>query len=190
MPLMSVPDAAQATQQAAASGGKILVPSKNLPGRGDVAVLADPEGAIFGVIRSASGDPVDTFPSENSWFWLELWAQDAAKMAEFYRPLGAYTVAKQESPEDRTELHLMTGGFPRAGILEIERSGVPSTWLPYVRVKDLQQTVASIERAGGRIVIPPSPKIRNGKVALFLDPLGAAIAVTEWKDENDGEAKP
>src|SRR5512139_1712129 len=59
LPLMSVPNAAQAAQQAAASGGKVLVPSKVLPGRGEVAVLADPEGAIFGVIHAASGDPAD-----------------------------------------------------------------------------------------------------------------------------------
>ena len=190
LPLMSVPDAARAAEQAAASGGKVLVPSKVLPGRGEVAVLADPEGAIFGVIHTASGDPSDTFPSENSWLWLELWSRDAAKMAEFYRPLGAYTVAKQESPGDRPELHLMAGGFPRASVLEIERANVPSTWLPYVSVKDLKQTVTSIERAGGRIIVPPSPEVRNGKVAVFLDPLGAAVAVAEWKDENEGEEKP
>src|SRR5512137_1023870 len=76
LPLMSVPDAARAAEQAVAGGGKVLVPSRTLPGRGDVAVLADPEGAIFGVIRSATGDPADVFPSENAWFWLELWAQD------------------------------------------------------------------------------------------------------------------
>ena len=190
LPLMSVPDAPRAAEQAAAAGGKVLVPSRALPGRGEVAVLADPEGAIFGVIRSASGDPADIFPSENSWLWLELWARDAVKMAEFYRPLGGYTVAKQEGPGDRPEMHLVSGGFPRAGVLEIERADVPSTWLPYVRVNDLSTPVVAIERAGGRIIVPPSPNIRNGKVALFLDPLGAAVAVAEWKDDEEGEGKP
>jgi len=187
---MSVPDSARAAEQAAAGGGKVLVPSRALPGRGDVAVLADPEGAIFGVIRSASGDPVDQFPSENAWLWLELWAKDAAKMAEFYRPLGAYTVEKKEGPGDRPEIHLVAGGFPRASVLEMERENVPSTWLPYVRVKDLHKTVAGIERAGGRIIVPPSPAVRDGKVAVFLDPSGAAVAVAEWKDEEAGEGKP
>jgi uncharacterized protein len=187
---MSVPDVARTADQTTASGGKVLVPSKALHGRGEVAVLADPEGALFGVIHTAGGDPADTFPSDNAWIWLELWAKDAAKMAEFYRPLGDYTVARQESPGDRPELHLVAEGFPRAGVLEIERADVPSTWLPYVRVKNLQQTVASIVRAGGRIIVPPSPEVRNGKVAVFLDPLGAAVAVAEWKDESEGEGKP
>jgi len=190
LPLMSVPDASRAMQQAAVAGGKVLVPSKELPGRGEVAVLEDPEGAIFGVIHTASGDPADMFPSDNAWLWLELWAKDASKMAEFYRPLGAYTVEKQESPGDRPELHLVAGGYPRAGVLELQRKDLPSTWLPYVRVKDVKQTVASIERAGGRIVVAPSPEIRGGKVAVFLDPLGAAMAVAEWKDDTEGEGKP
>jgi predicted enzyme related to lactoylglutathione lyase len=59
-----------------------------------------------------------------------------------------------------------------------------------VRVKDIQKAVASIERAGGRIIVPPSPQVRNGKAALFLDPSGAAVAVAEWKDEEEGEGKP
>jgi predicted enzyme related to lactoylglutathione lyase len=188
--LMSVPDVARAAEQAAASGGKVLAPPKDLPGRGKAAVLADPEGAIFGVIRTMSGDPPDAFPSDNAWLWLELWSKDATRMADFYGPIGAYEVKRLEGPGDRAELHLQAAGYPRAGILEIERKDVPSTWLPYVRVKDLRQTVADIERAGGRVVVPPSPEVRGGKVAVFLDPLGAAVAVAEWKDENEGEGKP
>jgi hypothetical protein len=190
LPIMSVPAPLRAAEQATASGGKVLVPPKELPGRGEAAVLADPEGAIFGVIRTASGDPADAFPSYNAWFWLELWAKDAAKMADFYGPIGAYTISRQEGPGDRPELHLVAGGYPRAGVLELQRKDLPSTWLPYVRVKDVTQAVAGIERAGGRIVIAPSPEIRNGKVAVFLDPAGAAVAVAEWKEENEGEGKP
>jgi predicted enzyme related to lactoylglutathione lyase len=188
--LMSVPDVARAAAQAVASGGKVLVPLKNFPGRGDVAVLADPEGALFGVIHTANGDPPDAFPSYNSWFWIELWAKDASRMADFYRPIGAYTVTRQEGHGDRTELRMVADGYPRAGVLELERKDLPSTWLLYVRVKDLQQTVASITRAGGRLVVSPNPEIRNGKVAIFLDPQGAEVALVEWKDESEGEGKP
>jgi len=188
--LMSVPDVDRAADQAAASGGKVLVPPKGLPGRGKVAVLGDPEGALFGVIHSTGGDPPDALPSYNTWFWLELWAKDGSRMADFYRPIGAYTITRQEDPGDRTELRLVADGYPRAAVLELERKDYPSTWLPYVRVRDLQQTLASIVRAGGNVLVAPSPEIRNGKVAVFLDPLGAEVAVAEWKDEDDGEGKP
>ena len=187
---MSVPDVKGAASRTKEAHGKVIFEPRMIPGRGEVAVLADPEGALFGVIRSATGDPADTFPTMNAWIWLELWSKDAKQMADFYTPLGAYTIARQEGPGDRPELHLVAGGFPRASVLEIERADVPSTWLPYVRVKDLRQTISAVERAGGRIIVPSSPEVRNGKVAVFLDPLGAAVAVAEWKDENEGEVKP
>jgi predicted enzyme related to lactoylglutathione lyase len=190
LPLMSVPDAARAADKAAASGGKILVPPKNLPGRGETSVLADPEGAVFGVIHTGSGDPPDAFPPYNAWLWLELWSKNASRMAEFYGPIGGYTVIPEEGPGDRTELRLMANGYPRAGILELFRKDLPTTWLPYVRVKDLRQTVAGVEKAGGRVVIEPSPEIRGGKVAVFLDPLGAAVAAAEWPEESEGEEQP
>lgn len=188
--LMSVPDVKRATDQAVASGGKVLVPPKHLLGRGEVAVLGDPEGAIFGVIHATGGDPPDALPSYSTWFWLELWAKDGSRMADFYRPIGAYTTTRQEDPGDRPELRLVANGYPRAAILELDSKDYPSTWLPYVRVEDLQQCLASIVRAGGSILVAPSPEIRDGKVAVFLDPLGAEVAVAEWKDEDDGEAKP
>lgn len=75
-------------------------------------------------------------------------------------------------------------------MLELERKDLPSTWLPYIRVEDLRQTLARIERAGGSVVVSPNPTVRNGKVAVFLDPLGAALAVAQWTDENDAEGKP
>jgi predicted enzyme related to lactoylglutathione lyase len=187
---MSVPDVAGAASLTNNAGGKVIAAPRVIPGRGEVAVLADPEGALFGVIRSSAGDPPDIFPAFNSWLWLELWSKDASRMADFYGPIGAYTISRQEGSGDRPELHLIAGGYPRAGVLQIERADVPSTWLPYVRVKDLLQTVTAVERAGGRIIVPPSPEIRNGKVAVFLDPLGAAVAVAEWKDESEEEGKP
>lgn len=187
---MSVPDPDRAADQATASGGRVLVPPKNLEGRGAVAVLQDREGAIFGVIHATGGDPPDVLTSDNTWFWIELWAKDGSLMADFYRSIGAYTIERKEDIGDRPEIRLVAGGYPRAAVLELERKDLPSTWLPYIRVGDLGQTMARIERSGGSVVVPPSPTVRSGKVAVFLDPLGAALAVVEWTDENDVEDKP
>lgn len=190
LPLMSVADAGRAAEHAAAFGGRIIAPAKSLAGRGEAAVLADPEGAIFGVIHSGTGDPPDEFPSYNAWFWMELWAKNAFQMSDFYRPIGSYDVTRHEGPGDRTELRLVAGGFPRADILEILRKDLPTIWVPYVRVKDIRKTVDSVVMAGGQVVFEPDPEIRKGKVAVFVDPLGAAIAAVEWTDESEEEGKP
>ncbi len=190
LPFISVPDVARAAEQTAASGGKVVLPPRILPGRGESSVLEDPEGAFFGVVHIDAGDPPDVFPPYNSWIWLELWAKDASAMADFYRPIGDYTVVRREGQNDRTELHLVAGGYPRAGILELKHKDRPATWLPYVRVQDIKKTVDSVARAGGRVVMKPNPEVREGTVAVFLDPLGAAVAAVEWPEENEGEGKP
>jgi len=187
---MSVPDVARAVEQATSSGGKVVFPPKIFRGRSESAVLADPEGAFFGVVHNDAGDSPDVFPAYNTWLWHELWAKDAAAMAAFYRPIGDYTVTRREEAGDRTEVHLTAGGFPRAGILELKHKDRPATWLPYVRVQDLQKTVAAVTRAGGRIIMEPKPDVRHGTVAVFLDPLGSAVAAVEWPDESAEEGKP
>ncbi len=187
---MSVPDVAKAAEQAASSGGRVVVPLKILPGRGQSSVLADPEGAFFGVVHIDAGDSPDVFPAYNTWLWHEIWAQDASAIADFYRAIGAYTVLRLEEQGDRIELQLVAGGYPRAGILELKHKDRPAAWLPYVRVEDLQKTLESVTKAGGSVIMEPRPEIRHGTVAVFLDPQGAAVAVAEWTDESAEEGKP
>lgn len=190
LPLLSVPEAGRAAQQAASAGGRVVVPPKRLPGRGDASILEDPEGGLFAVLRADGGDPPDEFPAFGTWLWFELWAKDAPRMAEFYRPIGGYEVEAQEGPGDRPELRFIASGYPRAGVVQYRRKDLPTTWVPYVRVEDLQKTLTRVRQAGGRVIIEPGPEVREGKIAVFLDPLGAAAAVAEWRDESEREAKP
>jgi hypothetical protein len=81
--MISVPDVKGAARYAAQHGGKGVVQPRTLAGRGEVALLADPEGAPFGVIRSATGDPSDYLGEDRQWLWIELWAKAARAMAQF-----------------------------------------------------------------------------------------------------------
>ena len=56
---MSVEDPGRAADEARRAGGRIVVAPITLPGRGQIAILADPEGTPFGVIRTSEGDPDD-----------------------------------------------------------------------------------------------------------------------------------
>lgn len=180
--VLSVADVDAAVQRAEANQGAVLVTARELAGRGRVAVLADPELARFAVLTPTGGNPPDVFPPNGSWLWRELWAQSGRDMAAFYRDIGSYVVEPKGELAGLREWHLVTDGFPRAGIIEVERDDLPSTWLQYVRVADLEGTLEKVRRAGGRVLVSPSPDVRAGRVAVFVDPLGAAIGIAEWPE--------
>jgi len=184
--LLSVADVDRAAELASAAGGKVLLAPRDLAGRGRVAILADPEGARFGVLRAEGGDPPDVFPAYDTWGWRELWARDAGAMAAFYRPLADYKVAPQPKADGIVEYHLVAAGYPRAGILQVDAADLPSAWLPYIRVRDLHETLGRVEQAGGELLVAPDPGIRQGRVAVIRDPLGAALGIAEW-DEAEGQ---
>lgn len=188
--LMSVDDVGLAASFVRDNGGEVLIEPRRLAGRGTVALLADPEGARFGVIRSAGGDPADDFPPPGAWLWHELWAVNGEAMADFYATIGAYTVSGPQADEQPPERHLEVAGYPRAGIIEVPRDARPSAWLHYVRVADLGATLTRVQDAGGRVLIEPAPAIRDGRVAIIVDSLGAPLGVAEWPEPHNGGTQP
>jgi len=182
--LMSVEDVETASAKVSSTGGEVVLATRRLPGRGEIAVLSDPEGALFGVIHADTGDPPDVFPAMDTWLWNELWATEVGKLSDFYRDIGGFEV-RAPSPgkafgEDRAEVYLAAQGYPRAGIVEQKRDDLPATWLPYLRVTNLEATLKRVVEAGGTIVLEPDPEIRKGRVAVFTDPLGAPVGIAAW----------
>ena len=62
--------------------------------RGTYALFRDPEGALFGVLHSDSGDPPDRDFAEigiGDFLWMDLFARDPSGSAEFYRHLAGRT---------------------------------------------------------------------------------------------------
>jgi len=177
--LVSVNDVKLAEGRVVNAGGKVLMPPRTLGTRGDAALFADPEGGVFGVIHSATGDPEDYVGDENSWLWAELWANDPAAMAKFYSAISGYEVVSGAVPGEDKGYHLASGGYARAGILPKPLANTPTAWIPYVRVKNVDETAARAKDAGGRVVIEPM-QAHGTRVALLIDPTGAPLAVAEW----------
>ena len=178
--LMSVPDLDATLVRASAAGGKTLFGPVQQLGRGRVALLADPEGTPFGVIRAVDGDPADREAAPGEFLWRELWAGEGARMAAFYRELGNYTLRRVSASGDRDEWLLAAGETPRAGVIEKVDASVRPTWLPYLRVADLAATLRAVESAGGRVLAAPSPQRRAGRVAIVADVTGAPLGLALW----------
>lgn len=186
---MSVSDVAATQQKAITAGGEVLLGARDMQSVGIAALLADPQGAVFGVIRNKEGDPEDYIAEVGSWIWIELFARDAKKAGSFYADIGNYEIWDYEPQstilQNRTNLLLVSDGYARAAVTELakERAQAKPMWLPFVRVSDINQTLSKAQESGGRIVVAPSANALDGRVAVLADPRGAIIGIMEWSED-------
>ena len=181
---ISVGNVERAKEAVTKAGGRVLATPQKMPKRGEQAVFADPEGALFGVIRSSAGDPQDFLADPGDWIWIQLLSRDGRKAAEFYRAVGGYTIVENNETNKLSDYVLTSEGYARATVRTIrtDDARLRPTWLPFVRVKNVGESVALTKQLGGKVWIEPTPDLFDGKVAVIADPTGAAIGILEWPE--------
>lgn len=176
--LISVPDVKAAAAAVTAGGGKVVHAPVVLGERGETAVFKDPEGVVFGVVKSKNGDPSDYAGDVNEWYWVDLWTDDVEKAAAFYRSVVGYETLPIADDGPRSGLHLLSGGFARAGIMQKRNKEASSTWLPYIRVADARASAAAAKAAGGKVLLEPLA-MNRATVAIIADPTGAPVGIVQ-----------
>ena len=63
------------------------------------------------------------------------------------------------------------------GVLPDPKIG--NTWVSYIRVADVSDTVQRARALGGAILLEPTHDVRDGSVAIIADPHGAGFVVQE-----------
>ncbi len=180
-----------AKRLAASHGAKVLADIKDYPLRGRQCVLADPEGAVFALLASSSGDTPDYLPATGDWIWSSLHAKDAGAEAAFYQDLFGYDVFDLPSEDGLEHLILSTDNYARASANDLARGGARrrSHWLNFVRVNNAAQLVDKATALGGRVLVQPRVDRHGGMLAVLADPAGAPFGVMEWS-ESDTHAEP
>ena len=181
---LSVASVEKAENAVTKSGGRVLGAPQKMPKRGEQAVFADPEGAVFGVVKSSSGDPEDFLAEPGDWIWIQLLSRDARQAADFYRSACGYEIVENTEGNRASDYVLVSEGYARATVRTIRstRAQLQPTWLPFVRVKNVGESVALATQLGGRVVVEPRAEVFEGKVAVVADPTGAAVGVMEWQE--------
>jgi len=185
---LSVADVDRAAADVVAKGGKALIPAREVAGRGRMTVLADPDGAPFGLVRSSSGDPPDFRAEPGEWIWAVYQSPDAGSAAAFYQDVGNYEVVPGERVGNAETFTLQAEGFARASLVEIPpgRAELRPEWLYVVRVGDVAASLTKAVELGGRVIAPPRPDLLDGRLAVITDPGGALLGLMEW-DADEGE---
>ncbi len=188
---IAVRDVDAARRTALEHGAKVAVEPRTYPRRGRQAVLADPEGALFGVVASSSGDPADVLVAPGDWIWSSLHAKDPDAEAGFYQALFGYEVFDLPSTDDQEHLIVSSEDYARASVNSLHRDSSRRRphWLHYVRVVDAANVSARAVSLGGRVLVEPHLDRQGARVAVVADPTGAPFGLMEWTD-TDGEKEP
>jgi predicted enzyme related to lactoylglutathione lyase len=175
----AVPNVDSATRSVAQSGGKVVVPAREI---GDVArasAVQDADGAVVGLLTSRIGYPVER-PTVGTGevVWNELVAADPEAMAAFYSSLVSGNVS-EESRGDFVYRFLEADGRPRAGVMLRPNERVEPLWLTYFAVENVASASARVESLGGERLLAPDDGVRDGRIALVTDPSGAILGLME-----------
>ena len=107
--------------------------------------------------------------------WNELVAADPASAQKFYGKLFGWTTEAFDGEKAYTLFK--QGGQTIGGMMPCPQPGRPAQWLAYVLVEDVDATAAKAKKLGGKIVVEPFDVPTVGRIAVLVDPQGAAIAV-------------
>jgi predicted enzyme related to lactoylglutathione lyase len=183
---IAVRDVDAAKRTAVEHGAKVVSEARTFPQRGRQAVLSDPEGAVFAVLASSSGDPSDFLAAPGEWIWSSLHVHDPDKEAAFYQTLFGYDVFDVPSDDGLEHVILSTDDYARASLnpLPTDSSHRHPHWLNFVRVVDAAAAAAKVASLGGRVLVEPHVDRHGGNVAVVADPTGAPFGLMEWTDAN------
>jgi len=186
---IAVSDVDAAKTIALQHGAKVLFEPHSIPDRGREAVFADPQGAVFAVLASSSGDPPDVLAEPGEWIWSSLITTDPDTDAAFYQALFDYEVYELPSDDGAEHIMLASGNYARASAnpLPANRPNVHPHWLNFVHVEDAVKMAEKVVALGGRVLVEPRIDRDGGKIAVVADPLGAPFGLLEWPDTESKE---
>ena len=177
---MAVADVDKAAEMVRAAGGKILITPRNREPIARIAVVADPQGGLFGVAQLKQSIPEPAQPTAGHFFWQEYLAREAAPALDFYKRLAGYQSTVSDSRLG-VEYHVLRTNRGQAGLFQLPATtDVQPNWLPYVLVNDPASLAARVTGLGGRILVPAAPERRNGSLVVIADPGGAPLALQKF----------
>ncbi len=161
-------------------GGAIHMEPKDIPGVGRFAFAADPQGAMFYVMRGESDEASKAFmPMTTGHFcWNELVTSDQNAALEFYGKLFGFEVGGSMSmgPKMGDYTFIVHDGVGIGGAMNAFEEGAQPYWNFAIQVADIDVAKKAIEEAGGTVRMGPHELPNDsGWLIQATDPQGAKI---------------
>lgn len=177
-----VDDVDAIAERVKAEGGDILAGPESVPDVGRWVVFKDPQGAVISAYRPETDPGEAGEPEPGDVSWHELGTTDHAAAFEFYSDLFGWE--KQDAVDmgehGTYQMYGLPGGAMLGGMYD-RMEGMPGpdrpAWLYYILVEDLDDAVEKVRSGGGTIVVEPMEVPGGTRIAVGIDPQGAAFGL-------------
>jgi len=187
LPFFSVADVTATFEQALKAHAQVRSEPEKLPLRGRQARLTDPEGAVFALLNSSSGDPSDDSNPKALGTWSSpfLLVRDPAAEAVFYQALFGYAALGAPTDTGFERIRLSSGPHERASVRQLpgDADAMRPQWIGCVRVFSSADTAREAVKLGGHILAAKTRASHGASITLLEDPTGAAFGVQEMPAE-------
>jgi predicted enzyme related to lactoylglutathione lyase len=181
---INVDDVDHAVADIEAAGGSVIVPPMGIPNVGTTALVRDPQGAAFYVMKPIppAGNPnakSDVFaPNElGRCAWNELATSDQKAALDFYTSQFGWKKGDSMPMGDMGEYQFIMQGDVMLGAIMTKSPENAVRWRYYFRVANIDDAKSAAERSGGTIIHGPVEVPGGDRILIGKDPQGAEFAL-------------
>lgn len=114
--------------------------------------------------------------------WADLTIEGADEVRDFYRAVVGWEVSELDMGGYADYCMNAPGsGETKAGICHARgvNSDLPTSWLVYITVADLDESIRRCTELGGTVRVSPKGSCDEGRYCVIEDPSGAVAALKE-----------
>lgn len=176
---IGVDDVDQSVAAIEQAGGKSVMPAFDVPEVGRIALVADPQGVPFYVMRGNSDETSHAFSPRGVGHcgWNELAARDPVAALEFYTTQFGWAAGDTMPMGDLGVYQFINHHDVMLGAIMPAASDKPGRWRFYFRVADVDAAKRAVEEKGGTVVHGPQEVPGGDRVLIGTDPQGAEFAI-------------
>ncbi len=177
---IAVEDAAETIAKVKGAGGSVMAEAFDVMEEGRMGLFADPEGAVTGIWQAKNhiGSSYKNVP--NSLCWVEHGSHNPEPTLPFYKKVFDWNPeTKDMGGMKYTTFFIgeeMAGGLY---VMDDTMKDIPSHWLPYFLVDNIDTAISKITGLGGQIIMPKMFAEGVGHFSVFRDPQGAVAGLVQ-----------
>ena len=177
---IGVEDVDATVAKAKEAGAGVIMPPWTIEGIGRMALLHDPQGNPFYVMRGQSEETSTVFDPAGvaKCSWNELTTDDQQGALDFYAAVFGWTYP------DRMPMGAMgdyvfvnVAGTQIGAIMQRPADAPPGRWRFYFRIADIDAAAAAVKDAGGTVHHGPVEVPGGDRIIIASDPEGVDLGV-------------